>query len=264
MVDAASVLREIQDRAAPCVRLAAQGTGRSQIGGLPDLGAGLDWPVWNGRVLSFLAQIDLAELSAAQGPDWLPGHGMLFFFYDEEEGGWGFSPNDKGSFAAVYDPATDGPKDRAPPEPAPEPFPVQFVAMCPSMSLPTPERLEIDTEGLDDSNLDAIDALLDASMGDGPQHQIGGWPHPIQNDDMEIECQLASNGIDCGGSEGYRSERAQALLPGAAAWRLLLQLDSDDDSEMMWGDSGILYFWVREEDARAGDFSNVWMVLQCC
>lgn len=47
-------------------------------------------------------------------------------------------------------------------------------------------------------------------------------------------------------------------------WRLLLQLDSDDASDMMWGDSGILYFWIREADARAGDFSNVWVILQCC
>ena len=31
----------------------------------------------------------------------------------------------------------------------------------------------------------------------------------------------------------------------------------------MWGDCGMLYFWVREEDARKADFSRVWMVLQC-
>ena len=39
--------------------------------------------------------------------------------------------------------------------------------------------------------------------------------------------------------------------------------DSDDDIEVMWGDMGILYFWVRESDARKRDFSAAWVVLQC-
>jgi uncharacterized protein YwqG len=58
-----------------------------------------------------------------------------------------------------------------------------------------------------------------------------------------------------------RGKAAPASAP--ADWRLLLQLDTDDDAGMMWGDTGRLYFWVREQDARAGDFSKTWLVLQC-
>jgi uncharacterized protein YwqG len=32
---------------------------------------------------------------------------------------------------------------------------------------------------------------------------------------------------------------------------------------MMWVDTGRIYFWIREQDARAGDFSKAWMILQC-
>lgn len=263
-MSAAAILAQIRDKATPCVRLTRGGAGRSRIGGLPDLDARFSWPVWNGRSLSFLAQIDLVELRAAQGPEWLPDHGMLFFFYDPEEGGWGFSPDDRGSFAVMYDAGPEPVESRAPAGSAPEPFPAQPVAMHPRQSLPTPERLEIDTIDVADADLDAINALLAASEGDPPLHQIGGWPHPIQNDDMELECQLASNGVDCGGPEGRASEKARDLAPGASEWRLLLQLDSDDDSDMMWGDAGILYFWVREHDSRTGDFSKAWMILQCC
>ncbi|MDR2512739.1 MAG: DUF1963 domain-containing protein [Puniceicoccales bacterium] len=46
-------------------------------------------------------------------------------------------------------------------------------------------------------------------------------------------------------------------------WKLLLQLDSDDDTGWMWGDVGTVYFRIREQDARKADFSKVWMVFQC-
>ena len=31
----------------------------------------------------------------------------------------------------------------------------------------------------------------------------------------------------------------------------------------MWGDCGMIYFWVREPEARSGNFANAWLVLQC-
>lgn len=30
----------------------------------------------------------------------------------------------------------------------------------------------------------------------------------------------------------------------------------------MWGDCGMLYFWVEAEAARAGRFENVWAVFE--
>lgn len=47
-----------------------------------------------------------------------------------------------------------------------------------------------------------------------------------------------------------------------ADWRLLLQVDTDADLKTKWGDAGRLYYWIREADARAGDFSKIQMVGQ--
>jgi hypothetical protein len=48
--------------------------------------------------------------------------------------------------------------------------------------------------------------------GDGPIHWLLGHPDPVQGD-MQLECQLAANGLYCGDASGYRIRG----LPGNAS-----------------------------------------------
>ncbi|TCD03493.1 DUF1963 domain-containing protein [Pedobacter psychroterrae] len=89
-----------------------------------------------------------------------------------------------------------------------------------------------------------------------------GQPDVIQNE-MELECELVTNGLYCGDPSGYNDPRAEKLRPNAKDWRLLLQIDSNEETEMMWGDVGRLYFWIKEEDLAAKRFENSWCILQC-
>jgi uncharacterized protein YwqG len=116
---------------------------------------------------------------------------------------------------------------------------------------------------LTDEEFDEYDNQLNAPFHGKPKHQVAGFPSPVQQDDMELECQLVTNGLYCGDASGYEDPRADELKSGVGNWRLLLQLDEDDELDMMWGDSGIIYYWVEEDKAQKGDFSNVWLVLQC-
>lgn len=84
----------------------------------------------------------------------------------------------------------------------------------------------------------------------------------VQND-MQLEAQLVTNGLYCGDETGYNDPRAELLEPGADDWVLLLQLDSDDSADLMWGDMGMLYFWIRQQDLKGHRFDRVWMSLQC-
>ena len=85
---------------------------------------------------------------------------------------------------------------------------------------------------------------------------------PVQND-MQLECELVSGGLYCGNPSGYEDPRAASLAAGAADWRLLLQIDTDDDANMMWGDCGMLYWWMRDDDIRNGRWDRAHLILQC-
>jgi uncharacterized protein YwqG len=90
-----------------------------------------------------------------------------------------------------------------------------------------------------------------------PHNRLLGQPDAIQDDDMRLESQLASHGI-----ADASDPKAAPLLPGAATWRLLFQLDSDPNAGMRWGDAGMLYFWIERDALAARSFDNVWLVLQ--
>ena len=47
---------------------------------------------------------------------------------------------------------------------------------------------------------------------------------------MQLECRLVSNGMLGGNPTGHKGPRGAGLRPGAVAWRLLLQVDTDDDT----------------------------------
>lgn len=87
------------ERVAGTAIVLVPGSGRSMLGGVPALPAGMAWPHREqGRPLTPLAAIDCGELpSAVQGRELLPADGTLLLFADlwvdaggyEEELGWG-------------------------------------------------------------------------------------------------------------------------------------------------------------------------------
>jgi hypothetical protein len=256
--------RDVMAMASPLAQAAvhvvrADGESSSYLGGTPPWPEGAPWPVKDGSPLTFLACLDLSAVQAALPVAWLPPSGRLLFFYDAERQPWGFDPKDRGSWIVTL--ATDAVP--APGVPGASPLARHPVTFRRIDSYPSWERPEVSALQLTDAEGEILIEANGAVFGQAPHHQVGGFPEPVQGDEMELECQLVSNGLYCGDSSGYLSARAGELRDGARDWRLLLQLDSDDDLGVMWGDGGILYFWIREQDARAGRFDQAWVVLQC-
>jgi len=238
--------------------------GGSRIGGAPDVPAGFVWPHHNNTPLAFLLQLDLAEVRAAFGQSLLPDCGRLLFFYEAVEQPWGFDPKDRGAWRVIYDNSANVASQSPPPSMPPEEcFPEAQLRYYIAAALPSPTWLAEHGPELDEAAEELYWELYQQLDPMETCNQLLGDPDPIQGE-MELECQLVSNGIYVGDASGYESGKARALEAGAKDWVLLLQLDSNEDSvDMMWGDCGRLYFWIRKQDLRDRNFEAVWMVLQC-
>lgn len=221
------------------------------------------WPVHDNRPLDFIAQINLRDLARCHRFDWLPDSGTLLFFYDVEEQPWGFDPSDTGSWAVIH--LADDARDPVPLTETTAPVAARLHRV--DVTFTRIHTFPSDLDGVErfaftDAELDIYADHCASVFAGRPAHQIGGFAQPVQGD-MELECELVSNGIHLGDSAAYARPMAEALELRALEWRLLLQMDSDEAANAMWGDLGRLYFWIREGDARAGRFERAWVVLQC-
>ena len=242
--------------------------GSSRFGGSPDLPPGFAWPTRDGRPLTFIAQINLTE---AQAPD-LPRSGSLLFFYDVQEQPWGFDPKDAGGARVVYVTAPIASLNRVE-HPVVDalagPFPTCSLTFTETVDLPDKwDRLLEDCRcKVEEDQWEAYDSVACAISGvaEGSQyHHLLGHPQLVQND-MRGECQLVTNGIYGGDPTGYQTARSAELLSHASReWRLLLQVDTDEDGpDWMWGDCGRIYYWIRNADLEALRFEGAWLILQC-
>ncbi len=128
------------------------------------------------------------------------------------------------------------------------------------LSLLLQENLEELPNGFPEKNESTI--LINDHSSSNPMHLLLGSPMEIQNPMQEM-CQLCSHGFNSLDYNLNSHTDVAHLQEGVKDWRLLLQLDCDDNLDWEWGDAGMLYFWIRQQDLEKQDFSNVWCELQC-
>ncbi|WP_338841181.1 YwqG family protein [Flavobacterium ginsenosidimutans] len=254
--------------------------GQTKIGGRPDLPKGINWFTETNTIergtkflffdnrkkeiitipLSFIAQINFSEVSVYDKEGLLPNTGILYFFYCAEQDAWGFDFKDKNKFKTFYWNGNFEELKRCD-------FPIDL----PKYSRFKPTAVEIKHE----VNLPCYEDEIYEELEDGEDekfwekvyysgsiNKLLGYSDNIQGE-MELECELVTNGLYCGDPSGYNDPRAESLEKNAKDWLLLLQIDSNEKNEMMWGDGGRLYFWIKKEDLSKINFENTWFSLQC-
>lgn len=232
---------------------AGDSSSTSWIGGQPQVPAGFEWPVYNGRPLDFLLQLDLAVLAAFETGLNLPKAGRLLFFYDTEIQTWGFRPEDRGSSAVIYLTESDKLQLASGPDGTRifGQMPVTFAQTRTSPDSRSPWASKppttTDHSGSDDAGPDM-------------NGQIGGYPHVVQNS-MELQCELVCSGLTATPA-AYHSLAAMRAGREVRNWRLLAQIPSIEALNLMWGDGGMLYFWIKQDALQRREFSRSWLILQ--
>ncbi|MEU4241712.1 YwqG family protein [Actinoplanes sp. NPDC026619] len=259
----------------PAIRLRRAEAGEQtvgQLGGSPALPDGMPWPRSQaGRSLGFVAGIDLSRLPISSLDVPLPADGTLLLFYrDPSEDPYEvFLISDP---VPVEQPPTglvvfvpEGTVTTVRTEPGaaiyPEvPLTGELIATGPDWEHPA---LRSAVAQLSDADRDF---MADASNSDDfrdevgdrtepPRHYLGGYADPVQG---SVEVEAAQQHL---GSRLPYSD--PALCDQARRWTSLVQIDSDDDAGMMWGDCGSLYWMMRPDDIAAARFEAAAFTFQC-
>jgi uncharacterized protein YwqG len=219
--------------------------------------------------LPFVAQVDLAAVWRAGVVDAdIPPDGRLLLFYDTEQMPGCHKPEDAAGWKLVYDtsPATALARAVPPPELAAQgdqlAIKPQLCTLQSMLSTPAEGSPDWDACAIPETAEDAIGEWLNDVTGEQHDHRIGGHPLRIQAD-MQTQCALVSHGLDVGIGATWTSPEAERFKPDAENWVMLMQIASDRDAGMMWGDMGNLYVWIHRQALRARRFDEALVVFQC-
>ncbi|MFY3307823.1 DUF1963 domain-containing protein [Achromobacter ruhlandii] len=255
--------------------------GASKIGGRPDLPPGMAWPTRP-------AYPDAAERAAGHRRE-----ADRLLAESKKKGAW-MTPAQGERFSADARARADavettfpltflGQFDLATPAAALQraPVPRALASLsddewtCVFRAAPVSARTVLTPIGVDDAGWDAFafddedsyESYQDwrsrfgtPDMDGRDNHQLGGYPQSLQNG-MQATCQLVPHGLDCGGHAVWKSQAAQALLPGARGWRLVLQIGADPHAGIPQPDA--YYVLMREQDIAARRFDLARVTYQC-
>ncbi|WP_106918921.1 YwqG family protein [Bacillus cereus] len=224
----------------PCIKVVPkqQGTvaiGSSKMGGVPDLPALFEYPKHKGNPLQFIAQFNLSDLQNVGMNHNLPKTGILYFFGIENYFEENVNLTEAGR-VLYYD---------VPVEQLRRENEIQAkynqCAITFELTYKLPE-LFIEDEADSDRFLQLLEELIPDNYDN---HQMFGEPFSVQEEVL------------------YETGEYMGVDPQQMT--LLFQIDSDHKNcNMVWGELGMLYFCISNEDLKNQRFENTCCVLQTC
>ena len=219
----------------------------SKFGGVPYLPTDYDYPIGNNsQPLFLLAQINFSDFPNLEG---FPNTGILQFYIsgsDEDTDLWGANFDDstkQDGFRIIYFPTITK---------------IEANLVTDFSFLPKPENLpfsECCSLQFEKKNepVGVTDYKFDELFGEKFFEQFD-----VKEDEVidEYIDKFSSDGHKIG---GYAFFTQQDPRPDLIADKeiLLLQIDTDDEAGIMWGDSGICNFFISQTDLDNLDFSKV-------
>ncbi|UYV55659.1 YwqG family protein [Priestia megaterium] len=251
---------EILKNSKPCIRLFPSKrkdedipVGGSKLGGDPDLPAELDIPEYQNNIFSFLAQINCQDINAYNIENLLPTKGFIYFFYDCESFVSGIEITDKNHWKVMYyDGIEENLKRNSISQYLSEEnyFKSALVEGKLGVSFADLDSYELEDVEWKDYGESYIEFLECFERKAKSTHQLLGQPKVVQMDVFEEVLPLIQ---ECKNNKNISRED---LI-------LLFQLDTDEvNTNMLWGDEGIIHFFITKEDLQERNFQDVWLSLQ--
>lgn len=258
--------------------------GSSRAGGDPDLPPGMAWPAVESKgqqgPMTFVAQLDLAAIAPHDPTGLLPDAGLLLFFFGNDE------PSVNIPHKVIYVPPGQDVVRAVPTEPplytrtkshlfgpdAQQPSPFHGMTLVPRQGLNIPslpyaeEALDRLTDSIEDDelaeNLPEIYDMLAKETDGSWLCKCFGYGEE-QNGDLEYEAALrihADEPYDCFKDSALATLTRHFQGDEARAKRavndaiLLLEVRSDCHTGFLWGNTGVIHFFIDREDLKAGRF----------
>ncbi|MEQ1746522.1 MAG: YwqG family protein [Saprospiraceae bacterium] len=215
----------------------------SKVGGQPYLPKGTPFPTApDGRELVFLAQINFADMPRLEP---FPDRGIAqFYINDDDLYGMDFDDGEcPDTFRVLFfpDPTTDTAA-----------LQTQFLLRKDYDLLPHhPETAHPLAFELAEEVSPATDYQFWQTFGSDFFQQFGETEWDVQD---AFNRSVRSEGHKIGGYAYFTQDDPRRPED---TMLLLLQLDSDESMDLMWGDMGVGHFFIREKDLAARDFGRV-------
>ncbi|MEK4737897.1 MULTISPECIES: YwqG family protein [Bacillus] len=232
--------QELINTVFPCVKVVPKQQeiitiGSSKMGGVPDLPNTFEYPTYKENPLRFIAQFNLSDLQNVGMEHNLPKTGMLYFFsienYFEED----VDPTEAGR-VLYYDIPVEQSRRADEIQAKYNQCAINF-----ELTYKLPE-LFIEDEADSDRFLQLLEELIPDNYDN---HQMFGEPFSVQDEVL------------------YETGQYMGIDPQQMT--LLFQIDSDHKNcNMVWGELGMLYFCIGNEDLKNRRFENTCCVLQTC
>ena len=216
--------------------------GASKFGGAPDVAAGFEWPKWNEKPLGFLAQISLEEVAPFDVEGLLPASGLLSFFYGMQDGeDWPYSNEDEGGWRVYHFPQTN--LTRLPwPEELHDLISLRSAAINFEPLWSYTSWFDFAPDILSEFSPEEYDAIyqLEKSWKKAfpAKHQMLGHPNLIQDDPRYAVAINMNRGT-------------------TKDWRLLLQVDTDDEINFDFCCCGRVWFVIHQDDLKNENFADI-------
>ncbi len=221
--------------------------GVSKFGGRPDVPSSFEWPYWEeykgSYPLSFLCQINLADVAAYDLDGLLPKTGILSFFLAHRDG-WdcAYSREDRGGWRIYYFEEQEL-KRKSWPQELDDITGIGCgqIEVIPIWTKCEHEARSTSTEEEFQQEIAFISEWCEFTRARS-MHWIFGYPDEIQDDPRYF---LAEPGTH------YKDFKDKDN------WLLLLQISSDDEIDFDYCDNGRIYFVLHKDDLAARRFENV-------